>query len=347
MRLFSIFAALLFLAACSPENTSREIYNVSGSTMGTTYNIKAIVPESAISQEELHSEVEMALTAVNNRLSNWVKTSEVERFNASTSTEWTPVSGDMAIIMEEAFRIHDQSAGRFDVTLAPLIDLWGFGPSKDTPARPSREAIKDALDSVGMLTMLEFEASPPALRKINPTTSINLSAIAKGYGVDKIARTLEENGFSEYMVEIGGDLYAKGKNAKNTPWVVGIEKPVSGERAIQEIVKISNKGLATSGDYRNYKEVDGKRLSHIIDPVTGEPIDHKLASVTVIADTAARADGLATALLAMGDKRGMRMAEANGIATYMIVRNGNEFVELASPAFTKLLNESEQSSENK
>lgn len=342
MRFLVTALVLLFVTACVPNENSRDEIILAGKTMGTTYNVKAIKGSSKATQEDLQEQVDEALLAVNKAMSNWDKTSEVSRFNKSISTEWTPISRDFSIVMQEALRIHNQTGGRFDVTLAPLIELWGFGPKQDTPPEPDPIEVREALASVGMSTMLEFETDPPALRKVNPDTAINLSAIAKGFGVDKVALVLEQNGINEYLVEIGGDLVTKGKNSKNEPWAVGIEKPDSATRTVQQIVRVSDKGLATSGDYRNYKEVEGKRLSHILDAVTGRPIDHKLASVTVIADSAMRADGLATALFAMGDERGMTLAEQEGMAVFFIVREDDRFITRSSSAFRKF----EQSANN-
>lgn len=345
MRFLATALLILLTAACVPNDNSREEIDLSGRTMGTTYHVKAIKGSSTVSKEDLQKQVDESLIAVNKAMSNWDKSSEIERFNRSSSTEWTPISRDFSTVMQEALRIHTLSGGRFDVTLAPLIELWGFGPKDNTPPQPSATEIRRALDSVGMATMLEFETDPPALRKVNTDTTINLSAIAKGFGVDKVAQTLEANGVEEYLVEIGGDLVTKGNNSKNEPWVVGIEKPDSATRTVQQIVKVSNKGLATSGDYRNYKEVNGQRLAHIIDAITGRPITHKLASVTVIADSAMRADGLATALYAMGDERGMALAEREGWAVFFIVRENNRFITRASSAFRELEQASNTSTE--
>ncbi|WP_310618497.1 FAD:protein FMN transferase [Flexibacterium corallicola] len=339
MRILPVVATLLLVSACVQEDPSRETISLTGSTMGTTYTVKAIKGDAPITADELQFEVQEALKDVNDKMSNWVKTSEVERFNRSQSTEWTPISADFSAVLGEAFTIHEESTGRFDVTLAPLIDLWGFGPSEDQPSRPSDEKIAQALESVGMQTKLEYRNSPPALRKVNPETTVNLSAIAKGYGVDKVAATLEFNGIQEYLVEIGGDLITKGNNASNVPWVVGIEKPDTARQTVQEVIQLKDKALATSGDYRNYKEVDGRRLSHILDPVTGLPIEHKLASVTVIAESATRADGLATAIYALGDARGMHLALIKDLPIFMIIREGDSFVEKASPAFKALQNQ--------
>ncbi|KZL05112.1 Thiamine biosynthesis lipoprotein ApbE precursor [Pseudovibrio axinellae] len=341
MRFLVTALVLIFVTACVPNDKSREEIVLHGKTMGTTYNIKAIKGSSSVTKQELQKQVDDALLGVNKAMSNWDKNSEISRFNRSESTAWTPISRDFGIVMQEALRIHNLTGGYFDVTLAPIIELWGFGTKQDTPPQPSQREIREALESVGMSTMIEFEIDPPALRKVNTDTTVNLSAIAKGFGIDKVASVLEQDGINDYLVEIGGDLVTKGNNSKGEPWVVGIEKPDSSTRAVQQVVRVSNKGLATSGDYRIYKEINGKRFSHIIDAATGRPVTHKLASVTVIADNATRADGLATALLAMGDKRGMALAEREGIAAFFIVRDNDRFITRSSSAFRKI----EQSAE--
>ncbi|WP_068083846.1 FAD:protein FMN transferase [Polycladidibacter stylochi] len=333
MRKLIVIICFLVLVGCGQGSSNLEEITITGKTMGTTYHVKAIVGEKTASAQVLHREIEQTLKKVNQGLSNWVKDSEVENFNRSRSTEWTPISGDFSKVMSEALRIHRESSGYFDVTLAPLIDLWGFGPSKDTPPRPSDAAIQEALASVGMSSMLEYADNPPALRKVNPETTVNLSAIAKGFGIDKVAATLEANGFDNYMVEIGGDLFAKGHNAHKQDWVLGIEKPDAAAGSVQHIVHLSGKGMATSGDYRNYKEVNGKRASHILNAVTGMPIAHRLASVTVIAENATRADGLATAIFALGETKGMALAERLQLPVFMIIRDGAGFRQVGSPAF--------------
>lgn len=336
MRFMSLIALALALAGCNPFAADRQVSTFKGKTMGTTYQVKAINLPDTVTQAELHTAIEASLKQVNNNLSNWHKTSEVSSFNASPSTSWTPVSDDFKIVMKEAFRIHNESNGRFDVTLAPLINLWGFGPKKQTDL-PDDGRVRQALLKVGMTRLLEFEANPPRLRKRASDVSVNLSAIAKGFGVDRIARTLRDHGIDEYLVEIGGDMVARGRNGKDELWQVGIETPDAISRSIQLIVPVSDFGLATSGDYRNFVMKDGKRYSHILDPVTGKPVTHELASVTVLAENAMRADGLATAILVLGTQNGMELANRLMLPVFFIIRGENGFIEKRSVAFQTLM----------
>lgn len=334
MRIIILISAVFLLTSCGePE---KKTVTLRGSTMGTTYQVKIIDLKKDITPEQLHNHIKATLEEVNNNLSNWQKSSEISKFNRSEETSPQTISDDFAAVMAESYRIHQLTNGRFDVTLAPLIKLWGFGSKNQEGKIPPDAAINEALTKVGMTKLLKFEENASTLRKLEPKVTINLSAIAKGYGVDRVARTIEKHGARNYLVEIGGDLYGKGLNAKGKPWVIGIEKPDIKGRTVQAIVKVSNKGTATSGDYRNYIEKDGKRYSHIIDPVTGRPITHNLASVTVLSDNGMRADGLATALFVLGDEEGLKLAEEHKIAAFFIIREGGKFIEKSSSAYKAL-----------
>lgn len=333
------FLAALTLTACMGEEPAK-VVTLSGKTMGTTYNITAVDVPEGVEEADLSGAVEAVLADVNAKLSNWDKTSEVSRFNGASETTPVKVSGDFIAVMTAANEVHDLSDGKFDVTLGPLIELWGFGPRKPEDPVPTDAAIKEALGFVGQADMLSVDAQASTLAKSAPAVGINLSAIAKGYGIDAVAAKLKELGIGNYMVEIGGDLVTAGKNDKGEAWRIGIEKPDPGEQAVELVVSLDNKGLATSGDYRNFVEYDGVRYSHIIDPVSGKPITHWTTSVSVLADDAMMADAWATAMLVLGSEKGLEIAEANNIAVYFISRdeNGNKdaYVTEASSAFTAL-----------
>ena len=334
MRILTIVSALFLLVGCNFSEPAQQTVTISGKTMGTTYNVKYLADPEKVDAEKLKGKIEETLSAVNKALSNWDKTSEISNFNNEQSTDWYAVSPGFVEVMEEADRISRLSGGRFDVTLAPLINIWGFGPKNEKPD-PTETEIRNALQNVGM-ELVEVRQSPPALKKVKPAVTINLSAIAKGYGVDKVAETLSDAGLTDYLVEIGGDLLTKGKNAEGKLWQIGIEKPDTANRSVHTVVPVEDAGMATSGDYRNYVEKDGVRLSHIIDPVTGRPITHNLASVTVIAENAMIADGMATALFVMGAEDGLKMADKEGIAAFFIVRDGEGFSELESDTYKNL-----------
>lgn len=331
--------SLILLAPGCWFGDDTETLRLSGKTMGTTYNITATGP--GLEEAALLAEVEAALAAVNGKMSNWDPASEVSTFSASEITEPVTVSAEFATVIAAADEVHEKSGGKFDVTLGPLIELWGFGPRKPEDPLPSEQSIASALAEVGQGRLLTLDKETGTLAKAAPGVGINLSAIAKGYGIDAVAATLEDAGVTDYMVEIGGDLYAKGENPEGNPWQIGIEKPEAGAKSVQLVVPVSNRGLATSGDYRNYFEHEGTRYSHILDPVSGRPVTHSTTSVTVVAEDAMMADAWATALLAAGSTDGMRLAETHGIAAFFIDRDvdagADAYITSQSGAFTALM----------
>ncbi|MBT3142555.1 FAD:protein FMN transferase [Phaeobacter gallaeciensis] len=335
-----LLALPLFMSGCLFDEDP-EVLRLSGKTMGTTYNITAIGVDLA--DDEIAAAVETSLAGVNAKMSNWDPKSEVSTFSASPNTDPTPVSAEFVTVMTAANTVHDQSGGKFDVTLGPLIELWGFGPRKPEDPIPSDADINAALTAVSQSKLLTLDTDKSTLGKSAAGVGINLSAIAKGYGVDAVAETLVGFGVENYMVEIGGDLVTKGQNDKGEDWRIGIEKPDAAAQTVQLIVPVSDFGLATSGDYRNFFEQDGIRYSHIIDPTTGRPITHRTTSVTVLTDNAMMADAWATAMLVLGQENGLKVAEAHELAVFFISRDGQtgseSYTTAQSSAFTKLLGE--------
>jgi thiamine biosynthesis lipoprotein len=228
------------------------------------------------------------------------------------------------------------SGGAFDITVGPLVNLWGFGPDPMLFVAPDAVLIRQTLTKIGYQKLL-FDDQNQRVKKIEVSLYLDLSAIAKGYAVDKVGALLEEYGISHYMVEIGGELRLKGHNIKQKPWRIAIEKPSSEQRVIQKVLPLSNISLATSGDYRNFFESEGVRFSHTIDPRSGSPIRHDLASVTVLSETTMKADALATALMVLGDEEGGRMAERENIAALFIIKTKDGFTEKASSSFLEKL----------
>ncbi|UUX49296.1 FAD:protein FMN transferase [Nisaea acidiphila] len=336
MRLVTVLAVLC-VAACDVDQAVLEIR---GETMGTTYTIVAVDKTGALKAEEVRSAVEKTLADVNATMSNWDPNSEISRFNAQQGTDPVAISDELALVMGVANEVHVQSLGRFDVTLGPLIELWGFGTRNSESPVPSDGEIAAARQIVGQSKVLSLTTDPPSLRKTVPEATVFLAAIAKGYGVDRVAATLREQGLGDYMVEIGGEVVASGKNPKGEIWSIGIERPDAAKRTVESIVRLPDMGMATSGDYRNYFEENGVRYSHIIDSESGRPITHLTASVTVIAENAMLADGWATALLALGKERGLQIANEIGLAAFFIVRDvadaERSFVTVASERFVEL-----------
>lgn len=304
----------LVLSACKDE---MPVLRLSGQAFGTTFNVVALDPSGKVTDAQAMAAVQDALTTVDAGLSNWRADSEIARFNADTSGAVRPLSSDLAEVMQAAEQVHQASLGRFDTTVGPLIELWGFG-AQGTQQRPTDAAIAAERARSGHSTTLQ--ASGAGLRKVNTDAQVYLAGIGKGFGADKVSRALEALGISDYMVEIGGDLYASGTNPEGQPWQIGIEAPNAFDRGVFDVVDLSGLGLATSGDYRNYFEADGTRFSHLIDPTTGYPVTHQTASATVLAENAMLADAWSTAMLILGREQGMEVAKANDIAVQFIER---------------------------
>ena len=252
--IFTILLGLL-LSACEQ---APEIHRFSGTTMGTSYNIVAI-PSREIAKEELQAAITKSLKLVNEHLSNWDKASEVSRFNSSKTLEPIKISQMLAQVIGSANIVHDKSEGFFDITISPLVDLWGFGPQTNEKQIPEDDQIQRALSKIGQNAYLRLDKEALTLAKLTLEVQLNLSALAKGFGVDEVARTLASFGITDFMVEIGGDLIVAGHNPRGQKWKIGIERPNENGQQIQLIAKISNLAMATSGDYRNYFEKNRQR----------------------------------------------------------------------------------------
>lgn len=326
---------ILSTAAVAACNAEREALELRGGTMGTSYNIVALPAGKTIDEQALEGAIRTTLADVNNQMSNWDANSEISRVNAAPAGETHRLSAALARVMQSAESVHRASDGRFDVTVGPLIDAWGFGSGAASPHVPADEVIAAAMQVSGQDRVLTLSGSD--LTKSEAGTEIYLSAIGKGFGVDRVADVLRGFGLTDFMVEIGGDLYASGHNANGTPWQIGIESPVSGDRALHSVANVSGLGMATSGDYRNFFESGDTRYSHIIDPATGRPILHRTVSATVLTENAMLADAWATAMLVLGRARGLEIAEAEGLAVSFIDREpGQGFVTRQSSRYAAL-----------
>lgn len=320
MRLFSA-ACLLIVAVpigCGPGTPPIE--TISGQTMGTVYAIRAVVsPDQPNQLLALQDEIDAALVEINRQMSTYDPRSELSAVNQAPAGQWVTVSAELVQLLETARQISDQTQGAFDVTVGPVVNLWHFGPDKERKEFPTDEEIAAALKLVGY-QQLETQVDPPAVRKPHDATYVDLSAIAKGYGVDEICRLLEEHGLRQYMVEIGGEVRTAGRKPNGQPWNIAIETPSDEGRRIETIVGLTDQALATSGDYRNFFLHEGRRYSHTIDPQTGRPVEHDLASVSVLHAQCALADAYATALLVLGPDQGYNLAQEQGLAAYFQTR---------------------------
>ncbi|ALM89118.1 MULTISPECIES: FAD:protein FMN transferase [Alteromonas] len=327
-----IAMSILFIASCSEKPLSVE--HLQGQTMGTTYNIKYVLGEGETAVEGLQEEIDAKLVNINKMMSTYDTTSELSRFNQYRYSDNFAVSQETLTVVNEALRLARLSDGVLDVTVGPLVNLWGFGPNKRPEKVPTQADIDAVRDYVGYE---KLSTTPTGLMKANPMLYVDLSTIAKGYGVDEVAAILDAHDLQHYLVEIGGEMRVKGERGDGSEWLIAIEKPVTTERAVQKVVSIGTNAIATSGDYRNYYEEDGKRYSHLIDPNTGSPITHDLVSVTVVNPSSMIADGLATAFNVMGWQRAIDLAEQEQLAVFLIRRTADGFEEYATPEFDKLV----------
>ncbi len=324
-------AVLFILSACSSEKMP--VVHLNGETMGTTYNIKYVV-EGESTVEELQAKVDERLVEINKLMSTYDMTSELSRFNQYRYTDTFAVSDETQLVVTEALRLGELSDGVLDITVGPMVNLWGFGPNKRPAQIPTQAEIEEVRDYVGLD---KLAVSNAGLTKRHPMVYVDLSTIAKGYGVDQVAELLERHGLKNYLIEIGGEMRVRGHRGNGDPWLIAIEKPVTTERAIQKVVSIGRNAIATSGDYRNYYEDDGVRYSHLIDPRTGKPITHNLVSVTVVHPSSMTADGLATAFNVMGWDQAKSLAEKQGLAVLLIRKTENGFEEYISSEFDKIV----------
>lgn len=304
------------LTACRPSPVTTDQALV-GQTMGTTYSIKLVPFEGMPFLTEVSRDISAELEQVNAQMSTYLTTSELSRFNASKSTDWVPVSPATAAVVEQSLELTRLTEGAFDVTVGPLVNLWGFGPGPRSGRAPSEAAIAEVLRYVGA-DKLQVRASPPALKKAHPQLQVDLSAIAKGHGVDRVAQRLDSLGFTAYFVEIGGEVRCRGRKLDGAAWQVGIERPSSAERSVQRVLPLVDRSLATSGNYRNYFEEAGHQFSHTIDPRSGRPVEDSIASASVTADSCALADGIATGLMAAGFEKGLELAERHGWSVLLL-----------------------------
>ena len=296
---------------------------VTGSAMGTTYAITANCPDRIPT-----AAVAALLARIDARMSTFDEASELMRFNRGPVGEWVPVSRELVEVVAAAKAVAEETGGALDPTVAPLVALWGFGASA-SPDRPDPEAVRVALVSVGH-HHVRYRLAPPALVR-DRALSMDLSAIAKGHAVDRIGDVLRAAGCRAFLVELGGEVRVLGQAPSGGPWRIGVDSP-SGKGQLEEPIRLRDAGLATSGDYRQYTERGGRRDAHIIDPRSGYPVRHRLASVTVVADSARLADAYATALMVLGERDGMRFAADAGLAALFIVRTDDGFETLRSEA---------------
>ena len=333
----SVFMALALatLAGCSFQEEEK-VWEISGGIFGTTYHINVVLPEHEQRLQTLAKGIESTLDQVDNAMSTWKPDSELSQLNSlRDQSEWIELSPALFEVIRRSVEIAELTGGAFDVTIGPVVNLWGFGPKARPEQIPSDDELNTVLGGTGW-EHLEFDELASAIRSEKPQY-IDLSGIAKGYGVDAVARYLDSEGVGAYLVEVGGEVRTNGRKPDGTAWRLAIEQPIEQGRAVNSVVALDAQAMATSGDYRNYYESNGQRYSHTIDPETGKPIGHRLASVTVIAEDCMTADALATGFNVMGFDKAMGLATRENIPAFFIVRGDNGFETHQTPAFSSYL----------
>lgn len=294
--------------------------------MGTTWSVRLVAGASGPAGaeiEELREALSADLARVNALLSTWDPESELSRFNRSVSLDPFPVSAETFEVFRWAQALSAETGGAFDVTVGPLVDAWGFGAQEDAQAVPDEGTIARLREKSGM-HLLTLDPEGQWIQKAHPAVRGDVSAIAPGYAADRLAALLTDRGFADFLVDVGGELVARGRNENGATWRVAVERPGgTSARSIERVVPLTDAAIATSGDYRNYHEIDGVRVAHILDPRTGRPIAHRLASVTVIDRLAVRADALATALMVLGPDEGLALADRLDLAALLLVRRAD------------------------
>lgn len=322
------FCALLAVA-CGP---SAEETVLSGPTMGTTYTVKVAATSDAVDSAQLRATIDDTLAQIDRSMSGYRVDSEVAQFNASTSTQWHDVSAGLAAVVQTAQEISEKSGGAFDITIAPLVDAWGFGPAGRPAQLPGAEPLAQTGAAIGF-RKLHVRLDPPALRKDSAELAIDLNGIAPGFAVDRLADRLLALRIENFMIDIGGEILARGRNARGEVWRIAIEQPVDTQRTPYAGVLLDGASVSTSGEYRDYYERDGRRYSHTIDPRTARPLDRAPGSVVVIASSTALADGWATALNVLGPREGLALATKEHLPVLFIERDGDGWRSQATQEF--------------
>jgi thiamine biosynthesis lipoprotein len=330
-------AAFALTTACvgAPADPAHEVVKFGGPTMGTTWSL-TVVPDRAMDaaeRESIDRQVQDTLARITALMSTWDENSELSRFNRARTTEAFPIAPDTYEVFRWALALSEETGHAFDMTVLPVVEAWGFGAGGDRDALPPSSATLTRLKAATGPGRVELDPAGGSVRKRHPAVACDVSGLAPGYAADLIASALERRGLTDFLLDVGGEFVARGRNAAGSPWQVAVERPDALTREVEHVVPLTNMALATSGDYRNYREVNGRRVTHIIDPRTAEPIDHRLASVTVLDPRAVRADGLATALMVLGPGEGLALAAQLKLPALFVVRRPGGFEKLTTPQF--------------
>lgn len=329
---FVLLASLMLgLVACSKPV---EVKMLSGAAQGTTWHV-SIWSNSAIDTERLQEEIEAEFQRIDKIMSNYRQDSIIEQFNRNQNPQAIEVGEEVVNLVNIARQVSQATNGCYDLTVKPLFDLWGF--SKDVFNAPSEADIQNVIKKIG----LSYLTSPTqtSLLKKQPELSVDLSSIAQGYSVSRIAKVVEKVGITDYLVEIGGEMQTRGHKPDGSFWRIAIERPLPGDRAVHKVIDIKKDdsiAIMTSGTYRHYFDEQGRRYSHILDARTGKPVTHSTLSVTVLHDDPTQADAWSTALLCLGESDAMRVANEYGVAVFIIVEEQGLLTEYSSKAWNTM-----------
>lgn len=321
-----VVLASVLLAGCGET-----IEEFGGPTMGSHYSVKYLAGKGTPEPAALKAEVDGLLSEVDKQMSTYRSDSDLSEFNRLPANSCRAMPPAVLELVRAGDELSRESEGAFDLTLEPLLNLWGFGPQARGETVPSDAAITEARQRVGHQ---HLQIGEQRLCK-DAAVQVDLNSIAAGYTVDRIAKRLGELGVSSYLLDVTGEIKAAGHKPDGSPWRIAIEAPRDDRQVAQKVLTLNGLGVSTSGDYRNYFEEGGKRYSHTLDPQTGAPITHRLASVTVIDPSTLRADGLSTLLMVLGPERGYAFAERKDIAAFFVTRTDQGFATRATPAFTR------------
>lgn len=321
LRLVLVYLAVLPVFGEATQASASTV-KIVGKTMGTYFAVTISELPDGLTQDQIKVALNNRLDAINQQMSTWIPESEISRFNSTESLDWFPVSDEFLEVTREAKRIYGLTEGAFDPTVSPVIDLWGFGDKRPQNI-PTDQQVNAALESMGM-KHIELQTQPAALRKTKAGIQLNLSAIAKGYAVDDLAGALQKLQLKSFLVDIGGETRAGGAKPDGSPWKLGIESPLGG---LQQIVELTSDSIATSGDYRNFFQIDGKKYSHAINPVTGRPVENPPASVSVRHASCMTADAFATAMMVMDQDKAIALAKAEGLSVLFQKVDDSESVQ--------------------
>ena len=307
-------------------STETQRYSLNGETMGTRYTA-LFYAEAGLDTDAINRALAQAVARVDQQMSTWKADSDLNRLNAAPEQVWLPVPEELATVLAAALRVGQQSGGAFDIAVGDLVEAWGFGPGASSVTEQPLDTLapRSALSANAALTV---DTQRHQVRKRAPL-QLNLNAIAKGFGVDELARCLDGFGLTDYLVGIDGEMRARGSKPDAQPWVVAIEKPCRGVREVMGVMELCDAAIATSGDYRHWIDVKGRHYAHTMNPATGAPLCNSVAAVTVVAASCMLADAWATALMVLGESEGPRVAQARGMDALFVLREGDQLREIS------------------